>query len=170
MGSTSEREFEAFVARHSRGLLRQAYALTADPEEAKDLVQETFERAWRSWRRVSRLESPGGWAHHVLSNLAVSAWRRRTTRERLAAPDLKAGFAPDAGHLDLAAALRSLPPKQRDALVLRGVLEMTVTEVAAELGASEATVRSWLSRGRRELARKLGLEAAQSRGCDRDGG
>lgn len=158
-GSGTSRDFDRFVEENARPLLRQAYALTGDRQEAQDLTQETFERVWRSWERVAGLDSPSAWARHVLTNLAISSWRRQRTRLRHAArlaPSLHAEAATE--HLDVAAAVRALPSRQRDSLVMHTVLGMSVAEVATQLGTSEATVRSWLSRARCGVAASLGLD------------
>lgn len=160
-GSIAGGDFDRFFEQEKRMLLRQAYLLTGDAQEAQDLAQEALFRAWRSWDRVSTLESPSAWTRHVLHNLAVSSWRRRQTRRRHATHSLESDVpSPDIGHLDVAAALRSLPANQRDALVLRTVVGMSAAEVAVELGTTEATVRSWLSRARRDMAKALSLSAA----------
>lgn len=152
-------EFDAFFEEHRRSLLRQAYAFTGDAQEAQDLAQETFLRVWRNWDKVSQLDNPAAWTNRVLQNLAISSWRRRRTRFRHStAREATSSDGPGVGHLDVAAAVRALAANHRRALVMRTVLGMTTSEIASEIGTSEATVRSWLSRARAELATKLGLQ------------
>jgi RNA polymerase sigma-70 factor (ECF subfamily) len=154
-------DFDRFVEREYKVLLRQAYALTGDAQESQDLVQETLLRAWRRWSRVSRLDAPGAWARRVLHNLAVSSWRRAVTRSRHRERYRSShDDAPGTGHLDVAAAVRALPDNQRMALVLRTMVDMSSAEIAAELGTTEATVRSWLTRARKSVANELGLTEA----------
>jgi RNA polymerase sigma-70 factor (ECF subfamily) len=157
-GSISDGEFDRFVELEQRGLIRQAYVLTGDAQEAQDLTQETLVRAWRQWDKVSTLDNPAAWARHVLHNLAVSSWRRRRTRHQSPAGwEATSQRAAGIGHLDIAAAVRALPTNQRNALIMRTVLGMSAAEIATELDTTEATVRSWLSRARREVAMKLGI-------------
>lgn len=157
-GSIPDGEFDRFVELEHRRLIRQAYVLTGDAQEAQDLTQETLLRVWRQWDKVSSLEDPAAWARHVLNNLAVSSWRRRRTRHRyLAGRQATSHTAPGIGHLDIATAVRALPPNQRNALIMRTVLGLNAAEIAAKLDTTEATVRSWLSRARGQLAAKLGL-------------
>jgi RNA polymerase sigma-70 factor (ECF subfamily) len=58
-------------------------------------------------------------------------------------------------HLDVVRALRSLPDRHRQALVLVAVVGLSTREIAEELGTTEATVRSWLARGRKTMERRL---------------
>jgi RNA polymerase sigma-70 factor (ECF subfamily) len=156
------RGYALFFGVAKASLMGQAYLLTGDVEEARDLVQETLLRAWKSWSQVSGYDDPQGWARRVLHNLAVSRWRRQKVRElnRFAAGSEMTGSevaGPDADHIDVVNALHRLPVSQQRALVLHDVVGMSVVEVAAELEAPEGTVRSWLSRGRTALAKDLAV-------------
>jgi RNA polymerase sigma-70 factor (ECF subfamily) len=147
--------------RSERSLLAQAYLLTGDRQESQDLVQEAFLRAWREWERVSTLENQQAWLRRVLYNLSVNRWRSlrtRRSRDRLMRTD--GAFAPPGvAHLDVLSALQSLPAKQRQALVLVAIVDMTTAEAAREMGANEGTVRVWVSRGREAMATLLGFDA-----------
>ena len=68
--------FDAFYERARDRLAVQIAALTGDPAEAVDHVQEAFVRAWSRWGYVSGLDDPEGWVRRVAHNLAVSRWRR----------------------------------------------------------------------------------------------
>jgi RNA polymerase sigma-70 factor (ECF subfamily) len=147
-------EFDLFFRRHSAGLLGQAYVLAGDPGTAQDLVQESFFRAWQHWAEVRAMDHPEAWVRRVLYNLAVSGWRRSKRLVPLGGIDRPvSGPHPDA--LALAAALRSLPRRQAQAIVLHDAGGFTASEVASELGVPEGTVRSWLSRGRSVLAARM---------------
>jgi RNA polymerase sigma-70 factor (ECF subfamily) len=150
------RDFEAFFEATSVKLLAQAYALTGDLQDAKDLTQETLTRAWSEWDSVAAYDSPERWARRVLHNLAVSRWRRLKLRRRHEAPDsARPDSAPDDDHVDLVRALRRLPSNQRRALVLHDLVGLSSEEVATELDARADTVRVWLHRGRKALAKDL---------------
>jgi RNA polymerase sigma-70 factor (ECF subfamily) len=87
-------------------------------------------------------------------NLAVSQWRRSRRLVPIGELELKGPDQhPDA--LALSAALRSLPHRQAQAIVLHDAAGLSAIEVANELNVPEGTVRSWLSRGRAVLAARL---------------
>jgi RNA polymerase sigma-70 factor (ECF subfamily) len=151
-----ERDYEGFFRSVEPGLRRAAYLLTGDSSQAHDLVQETLARAWENWPRVSRHPHPDAWCRTVLRNLATSRWRRARLERRHAPVTLARDVGPSAGHLDIVAALRRLPARQAQALVLHDVLGFTAQEVADEIGSPAGTVRAWLTRGREALARDLG--------------
>ena len=154
----AQREYERFFELAKDSLMRQAFLLTGDVEESRDLVQEVLLRVWREWTRVRTLDNPQAWASRVLHNLAIGRWRRNRYRREFHLGDVqKATADPGVGHLDVVNALHHLPAKQQRALVLHDVVGLTVGEVAAELGAPEGTVRSWLSRGRALIAIEIGL-------------
>jgi hypothetical protein len=111
-------------------VVRGAYLITGDREEAADVAQEAFARAYERWRTVSRLDRPGAWVQRVATNLAIS-WRRR---QRVRARFRDAGPTPTRAEpdvdTDLMAALRSLSPSQRAAVVLRFFADQSVEETA----------------------------------------
>lgn len=161
--ATSEEEFDRFFHDVKKGLAGQAYLLTSDIEESKDLAQEVLLRAWRDWDRISQLAHPEAWARRVLHNLAVGRWRRRRTERRHVTTT--SGPAADSLDIDallLADALRRLPIRHRQVLVLKAVVGLRTSEIADELGASDGTVRMWLSRGRAELLSALAEQAPSS--------
>ncbi len=153
--------FEAFcLATHAR-LLRQLTAMTADPERAKDVLQEAYARAWVHWGRVSTLDEPEAWVRRVAWRLAVSQHRRSVTLARLLPRfrvDVEVRPVPVDEVLDVQHALRQLTPEQRRALVLFHVVGMSVEAIAAETGATTGTVKSRLFRGRAAMAARLGPE------------
>jgi RNA polymerase sigma-70 factor, ECF subfamily len=65
-----EREFEAFYQAHRAEVFRTAYLITAVREEARDLTQETFVRAFEHWAEVATHERPGAWLQTVVGRLA----------------------------------------------------------------------------------------------------
>jgi RNA polymerase sigma-70 factor, ECF subfamily len=149
--------FDDFYRGASRRVLQYAYAMAGDFCSAQDLTQEAFLRAWRSWSRISRYENPEGWVRLTVFRLATDRWRRLAVRRRAEAAG---GASPPAGPPSedtvlLVAALRQLPPRQRQAVCLHYLLDLPVTEIARETGAAVGTVKSWLSRGRAALAAQL---------------
>lgn len=158
--SNDEDGYERFFDQAKRSLMSQAFLLTGDIEDSRDLVQEVLFRAWREWPRISRYEDPQGWARRVLHNLTTDHWRQKRRRRLVQIkPDSQVTRAPGVGHLDIVEALHRLSMSQQRALVLHDVIGLSVLEIAAELNAPGGTVRSWLSRGRAALATDLGLNS-----------
>lgn len=166
----SQSEFIALYDARFSDLSAQLYAYTADATEAQDLVQEAFLRAWQRWDKIGGYDDPIAWVRRVAWNLAMSRHRRLAVVRRFLArsgpPEVHPGVSPD--HVALVAALRRLPDKQRRALVLHYLADMPIAEIARETGAKEGTVKSWLHRGRTEMAKHLteiepGIEAERSR-------
>lgn len=153
----SESEFIALYESRFSELAAQVYAYTSDASEAQDLVQEAFLRAWQRWDTIGGYDEPLAWIRRVAWNLATSRHRRnavaRRFLQRAQAPEPHPGMSPD--HVALVAALRQVPEKQRRAVVLHYLGDMSVADIAAQTGAKEGTVKSWLHRGRSELARYL---------------
>ena len=148
-----ERErFEAWYLSRRETVVGIAFLYVGSVEEAQDLTQEVFARAWQHWDVVSGHPNPDAWSRTVLHNLVVARWRRsRLERSRFLV--VSAGSeGPNADHLDLARLLTRLPPNQRRALILREVLDLSVDDTAAEMGAPAGTVRSWVHRARAALA------------------
>ena len=74
--------FEEVYRSEYPGLVAVAAAMTGDREGAQDLVHDTMVKAFVRWDRVSRLDRPGAWCHHVLLNICRSRLRRRATERR----------------------------------------------------------------------------------------
>jgi len=169
-GTTARRDFEAFAAAATDGLVRAAYLMVADLAEAEDLVQETLLRTARRWYRVRTMDQPLAYARRILVNLVIdgSASRARRRAELAprsepilqARPDELAATVIGAteARLDLAAALMTLTPRQRAVLVLRYWSDLPEAEVARLLGCSAGTVKSTASRS---LARLRELMTGQ---------
>jgi len=153
----STAEFDQFYAGTAPRIVRQMFLLTGDLSEAEDVVHEAYERAWLGWDAVQGAVSPEAWVRTVARRLAVSRWRKARNaavawRRHGAAAD-PPGL--DAVNVDLVAALKTLPEKQRVAIVLHHLADLPVEQVAAETGASVSAVKAQLTRGRAALAALL---------------
>jgi RNA polymerase sigma-70 factor (ECF subfamily) len=150
-------DFDEFYAAHFGDLAVQVYAYLGDRDEAQDLVQEAFCRALARWPRIRAYDDPLAWVRRVAWNLATSRWRRiRTARafqSRARGEPTVDGPGPD--RVALVEALLRLPAKHRRAIVLHYLADRPVAEIAGREGVPEATVRSWLHRGRAALAIRL---------------
>jgi RNA polymerase sigma-70 factor (sigma-E family) len=148
--------FAAFVRQHGRSLFGTAYLLTGDGGRAEDLVQDTLTRLYPRWERVTAAEAPLAYVRRAVVNRFVSGQRRPSSREvaladvpdRAAAGDLADGVT-DRGMLSQL--LRTLPERQRAALVLRYFHDLADDDIATALGCRTGTVRSLLSRGLESL-------------------
>ena len=153
-----EQEFDDFYATSFTRLVGQLYAMIGDRDEAQECVQEAFVRAWAHRRSLERSGHPDAWVRTTAYRLAVSRWRR--TRLARRSPDravsgAMTGRAPDETHVALVTALARLPEAQRQALVLHHLADLSVRDVAREVGVPEGTVKARLSRGRTALAALL---------------
>ena len=157
--------FDEIYAAHYGALTVQLYAYFGDRQEAQDVVQEAFCRAYARWRTMSRLDDPVAWVRRVAWNLAVSRWRhKRTIRrflrsQRPVEPNVG---GPEPERVALIAALATLPDNQRRAIVLRYLADLPVSEIADREGVPEGTVKSWLHRARQALAARLDLAESAS--------
>lgn len=161
MDALDAAEFDAFYTAARDRLALQIAALTGDRAEAADHVQEAFVRAWARWTYVGGLEDPEGWVRRVAYNLAVSRWRRARRLVLRPAP-IEGTDGWDDDQLAVLDALRSLPRTHREAVVLHHLVGLPVAEVAAQLDAPVGTVKSWLARGRAQLATALTTEEVSS--------
>lgn len=130
----------------------------ADLESAREATDEAFARALERWDRVSQMDAPELWTYRVARNVAGRAgrrssrerslWRRATQGERAPSTDAD----PDPA---LWEAVRSLPDRQRQALVLRYLLDLPQDQVAAAMDVAPGTAAATLHQARRNLAAAL---------------
>ena len=158
----SERVGALFDAHYKR-LFSLARRLVRDPDEAADLVQETFLRVARAPDRVPRgPSSEEAWLVRVLVNICKDSWRHAAVRVRAAAEGhVRPAEAvdPESGllaHAMVWDALACLTPRRRAVVVLSELEGAPLVEIARLLGVTPVTVRWHLMRGRREMARLLG--------------
>jgi RNA polymerase sigma-70 factor, ECF subfamily len=148
-----EDAFELLVARYQAPLFRYLLGLVGDGEQARDLLQETFLRAFRS---IGALAEPGllrSWLYRIAHNQAYSALRRRSLISWLPLSFGHHAGAPDPGRsaieaARIAEAVRQIPLQQRAPLLLHVVAGFSYIEIAELLQVSEGTVRMRISRGR----------------------
>ncbi len=150
-------EFGDFVVATLPGLRRLAWSLVGDRARAEDAVQATLERLYVAWPRLE-VRNPAAYARTTLVRQVVDERRRAWwQRERSvgSVPDgshSTSGFDDDvADRLLLLDLLAALPPRQRHAVVLRYLEDLSVAEVATLLGCTEGTVKRAAHDGLRSL-------------------
>lgn len=139
-------DLERFCAVEFPRLVRMLDLLTGDVHIAEELAQEALVRASSHWAKVSAMDAPGAWTRRVARNLATSRWRRTQAARRAAArvgPDPTVHHDADVTEADAVRdALQRLAERDREVLVLRHHLQLTVAETADELGISHEAVKS----------------------------
>ncbi|TDC30797.1 SigE family RNA polymerase sigma factor [Micromonospora sp. KC213] len=151
-----ELAFDALYHAHFRGLVVQLTAYTGDLGQAQDLVQEAFCRAYQNWDRIAGYEDPLAWVRRVAWNLGHSRWRRLRTAQAWLLRQRETHVAgPNPDRVAVDAALSRLPARQRRAVVLHYLADLSVAEIASQEQVAEGTVKSWLHRGRTALAAHL---------------
>lgn len=151
-----QREFAEFYAASRDDCLRVVLISVGDWQLAEDLVAEAFTRAWASWRKVRAHPAPEAWVVRTALNMHVSWWRRRRREVVLSSRD-EATAASQYPGLDssLVTALRRLPARQREVIVLRLLLDLDTATTAQALGLPSGTVASHLHRGLASLRREI---------------
>jgi len=155
---------------HHQRLYRLARRLTASPDDAADLVQETFLRAVAHAGRIpAGREREEAWLVRVMVNVTRDHGRRRRVRERERHRIPESGTAPSPEGATVAkqaveAALAGLKPRRRAVVVLCALEELSTREAAALLGMAEVTVRWHLSRAYKELAARFAARPEDGRG------
>ena len=150
-----DHDFRQFVVHRSAALLRLAYLVTADRATAEDVLQTALVRAYLRWSRISA--NPEAYVRRIVVTAAADEHRKPYRRREVTAADPPdaAGPADPFGSLEveqrLQAALKSLPPRQRAAVVLRHWVGLDPAEVAELLNCSAETVRSQTMRGLEKL-------------------
>ncbi|MFF3319581.1 SigE family RNA polymerase sigma factor [Streptomyces sp. NPDC003035] len=154
--SVSEAEFTAYVTERRASLYATAYHLTGDRFEAEDLLQSALFSTYRAWDRISDKAAVGGYLRRTMTNLHISAWRRRKLNEYPTEELPETAGDTDAMRgTELRAvlwqALARLPELQRTMLVLRYYEGRTDPEIAEILDISVGTVKSSIWRSLRRL-------------------
>lgn len=154
--SRSEAEFTAYVQERRASLYATAYHLTGDRFEAEDLLQSALFSTYRAWDRIADKAAVGGYLRRTMTNLHISAWRRRKLNEYPTEELPETVGDQDAMRgTELRAvlwqALARLPELQRTMLVLRYYEGRTDPEIADILDISVGTVKSSIWRSLRRL-------------------
>jgi RNA polymerase sigma-70 factor (ECF subfamily) len=149
--------FQQFFAAEHKRLLVVALALTPDREAARDAVQESLARAFARWNEVWQMEQPSAWTRRVLINLLIDNHRRREREHgavlRLANRPTSAPAEPNVD--EFLQLVRQLPERQRVAVALHYLDDLSVEQVAATMRVAEGTVKALLFKARQRLSADL---------------
>ncbi len=146
---------------HYTSLVRLAALLLDDVGTSEEVVQDAFVRMHGAWRRLRDPEKALPYLRTTVVNLSRSRMRRRQVARRhpeplpVDAPSAEYAAISHEEQRAVVTALNVLPPKQREALVLRYYAELSEAEIAAAMRVSAGAVKSHLHRGKAALARHL---------------
>jgi RNA polymerase sigma-70 factor (ECF subfamily) len=155
--------FEGIVRRWQGPLVNMAWRYCRDRSRAEEMAQEAFVRAWRGLAQWRREASFSTWLFSVAANVYRTELKRVPTLnlplDEIEEPSAPAGqyraLAEQRQQEDVRNAVRALPQKYREAVILFYFHEMDVAEAARTMGLPEGTVKARLSRGRALLKRRF---------------
>lgn len=167
-----EQAFEQLVLRHQKGIYNLTLRMTGNQDDAYDLTQESFLRAWKSLAAFQFESSFSTWLYRIATNLCIDFLRKQKrgkvislqmmedeSEQPLPLPDPKPG--PECQVLEqenretVAGALQELEPEYRMALTMRVIDGLSYQEIAAALEIKEGTVKSRIARAREKMRQKL---------------
>lgn len=164
---TDEPTFAEYASDIWAWLYRYAYLLTGNHADAEDVAQQTLLKAYQSWTRVIRSDSPNAYLRRMLTNTFLSARRPKKWRLELLTDALpEHGRAAPPGLEDrllLWPHVKALPPRQRAVIVLRYYEDLSEAQIADALGCSRGNVKSTAHRALTALRAALGSESADGK-------
>ncbi|SPF06077.1 SigE family RNA polymerase sigma factor [Streptomyces sp. MA5143a] len=166
-------EFQSFLVGRWPRLMRTAFLLTGEQHAAEDLVQTTLEQVYVAWRRVASTDDPDTYVRRVMINAHARRHRRRL--KEFLAPRTDSDLVPevpDSGDRiaqaddrgALLTALSQLPPRQREAVVLRYWEDLSESQAAEAMGCSVGSVKSNAAKGLAKLRAIPGLAETVTQG------
>lgn len=167
--------FDELLRLHRNRIYMISLQIVRNPEDALDVVQETFIRAWKAIARFDSPQAFSGWLRRVAVNASIDATRRRNVRrvadqdpaDQSLRPDAAARTVPASAprpgesleraelRARIDAAIDELSPDHRAVILLKEIEDMDYREIARTLGCSVGTVMSRLFYARRKLQTKL---------------
>jgi len=157
---------EQLFAKHHGEIYAYLFRMLRDGELAADLTQDAFVKAYRNYNSLEKPENARAWLYQIAHRVALDELRRRKIVRFLPWTGESHGSAPSAEHLamelrlsaDLQRALGKIPERQRAALLLAELHDLTGLELAAALGVSHVAARALLTRARESLRQALAAE------------
>jgi RNA polymerase sigma-70 factor (ECF subfamily) len=157
MGPPSPLDFDSWYEEQHPLVLAALTVVSGRPDVAADATDEAFVRTYERWEKVRRMRSPGGWLFRVALNDLRRRCRRQAVERELFRRHPPPPLAPpDAPAPHLWDAVRRLPTRQRTAIALRYVLDLSEPEVARAMGVSRGSASASLAAARRSLEAQLG--------------
>jgi RNA polymerase sigma-70 factor (sigma-E family) len=163
----ARQQVTALFEAHALGLVKLAKVMLGDQSIAEDMVQDAFVGMYRKWSSLQDRDKALGYLRTSVLNACRTAHRTRTRHDRalLLVPGADGVVSAEESALvgeanrEALAALRALPARQREAVVLRHYLGLTEEEAAQAMKVARGTVKSATSRGLSRLARILKEDA-----------
>jgi RNA polymerase sigma factor (sigma-70 family) len=164
-----QRAWDEIVRRYWRKVFNVAYKFVGRQDEAEDLAQDIFLKLFKSLKTFDRRANFSTWLISVSRNLCIDHYRSMRREHDVVTHDVDVVSLARPSALDspqvalerrdrvalLRAALDTLAPSLRTAVMLRDIQELSYQEIAEKLGVPEGTVKSRINRGRTELARQI---------------
>ena len=159
-------EIEVLFSLHHAEIYAYLARMVREPELAADLAQDTFVKAYRAYDSLEDRDHARAWLYQIAHRVALDEFRRRKIIRFLPWTGESRGAAPSAEHLalegrfsgDMERALRKMPERQRSALLLAELHDLTGLELASALGVSHVAARALLTRARESLRQALAVE------------
>lgn len=166
--STAGAFVEELFAKHHNEIYAYLLRMLRDGELAADLTQDAFVKAYRNYDTLQKPENARAWLYQIAHRVALDELRRRKIIRFIPWTGESRGASPSAEHLvmdlqlsgDLQQALEKIPERQRAALLLAELHDLTGLELAAALGVSHVAARALLTRARESLRQALAAERA----------
>jgi RNA polymerase sigma-70 factor (ECF subfamily) len=157
---------ESLFAKHHTEIYAYLVRMLRDPELAADLTQDAFVKAYKAYDSLEKDENARAWLYQIAHRVALDDIRRRKIVRMVPWTGDSRGAAPSAERLamdvrlsgPLERALASIPERQRAALLLAELHDLTGLELAAAMGVSHVAARAILTRARESLRRALAAE------------
>jgi RNA polymerase sigma-70 factor, ECF subfamily len=164
---------ELFAAHHTE-IYAYLIRMLRDPELAADLTQDAFVKAYRNYDTLEKPENARAWLYSIAHRVALDHIRRQKIVRFLPWTGESRGAAPSTEHLvmeahlsgDMQRALARIPERQRAALLLAELHDLTGLELAAALGVSHVAARALLTRARESLRQALAAEREADAAAD----
>jgi RNA polymerase sigma-70 factor, ECF subfamily len=168
--ATARASVERLYAAHHSEIYAYLARMVRDDELAADLTQETFVKAYRAYDTLLDVNRARAWLYQIAGRTALDELRRRKIVRFVPWTGESRGEASSAEDMvlrsrlsaDLERALMRIPPRQRQALLLAELNDLTGMELADAMGVSHVAARALLTRGRESLRQALAVERAKS--------
>jgi RNA polymerase sigma-70 factor (ECF subfamily) len=159
---------EELFRRHQHEIYAYLVRMLRDPELAADLTQDAFVKAYKAYDTLEKPENARAWLYQIAHRVALDDLRRKRIVRFIPLVGETRNTTPSAEHLvmearlsgELQRALERIPERQRSALLLAELHDLTGLELAAALGVSHVAARALLTRARESLRQALSSERA----------